>query len=220
MYWQVDNEGEAPLDETEWAPLGEAVSGEDTQLAAVALFERGIESHWVYGSGDVEDLRRVLEPETGGRLLVVRRKNFEPAWEAVQRHLKPFIVYHDAWTYLFTRSDDDVLRVLDFEEIWPPSVLEAARALLLSRGLKYPPHGASAPVISVLGFLLCAFFGPIGLFMRVRINWKDRMPSGGERPHYSNRAKCWANKFLVIGMVIWGMIMIYAIVTQILENHG
>jgi len=220
MYWQVDNQGEAPLDEKEWTPLGEAVSGEDTQLAAVALFERGIESHWVYCSGDVEDLRRVLEPETGGCMLVVRRKNFEPAWQAVQRHLKPVFVYHDAWTYLFTRSDDDVLRVLDFDGIWPPPVLDAARAILVSRGLEYPPSGASSLIVSALGLLLCALFGPIGLFMRVRINWKDRMPSGGERPHYSNKAKRQANKFLVIGMVIWGIIIMFSIMTRILENHG
>ncbi len=220
MYWQVGNQGEAPLNEKEWTPLGEAVSEGDTQLAALTLFERGIESHWVYGSGDVHDLRRVLEPETGGRLLVVRRKNFEPAWEAVQRHLKPFIVYHDAWTYLFTRSDDDVLRVLDFEEIWPPPVLDAARAILKSRGMEYPPNGATSWFLPLFCFLLAVWLGPFAGFVRAHANKKDRVPSGGGRPHYNDQTKRRTDKLLVVGLVIWVVIVVTAIVMRARENHG
>ncbi len=76
----IEARTQEPDDGETWVPLGEAASEGDIHLAAVlALYERGIESHWVIGGTDVDEVRRVLEPETGGQRLMVAPRDVERA---------------------------------------------------------------------------------------------------------------------------------------------
>ena len=194
-----------PEEEDEgWVPLGEALSSEDMQLAAVTLFEQGVQCHWAHTEREVDELRRVIEAEYAGEQLMVLPQDAERAFLIAGRWLSPLQHWVSVEDYLESRPSDDLVKILDLAKLWEEPTLKVAREVLCKRGHPYPPNGASSDLLPWCCLVLAILGGPFaGLVFRWRIDQHDKPPHGGLRPHYDNATRERADRFLFLGFKIW-----------------
>ena len=206
-----------PEEEDEgWIPLGEALSSEDMQLAAVTLFEQGVECHWAQTHREVDELRRVLEAEYAGEQLMVLPQDAERAFLIAGRWLSPLQNWASVEDYLESRPSDDLAKILDLAKLWKEPTINAAKTVLQKRGHPYPPSGASSDLLPWCCLILAIYLGPIaGLAIRWRIDQYDKPPHGGRRPHYSDATRERADRFLFLGFKIWIAVLVCLIVLKI-----
>jgi hypothetical protein len=192
--------------------IGEAPSTDVATLVSFTLFENGIEGHFLAGEDSVDELRRALEPWPSGEKLAIRRREISRAQTLIGHLLTPAQYWSSAEIYLRQRPTEDLLQILDYADIWPDETKAISRMLLRERHLDYPPEGVHSALLPKVSLLMGLSAGVVGaLVMRWPIDRMHRTSNGGLRPHYTDLTREKANRSLAIGVAIWALYVLLAL---------
>ncbi|WP_395751010.1 hypothetical protein [Prosthecobacter sp.] len=198
--------------------IGEIRSEEDGQFIRETLSELGIPFEGVYRASKTDELRRFFGEWYEGLQVIVRSQDAAQARVAAGSRLGPLEdseALEDGMAYLAQRSNEQLIKLLDFSAIWPGHVLNAAASVLAARGIEYPPEGDGSKWVPLIYTMVPACFSPLACLLLPSVDRTRRTAEGGNRPAYNAKTRALLERCRTRGVIAW--FVLFVLLTLVLK---